>query len=413
MSAGENVRTLEASCIGAGLICPQAMRDMEGLQPQHFASAEHRLIWQAMQAVWSGGDAPDIVTVRAELERRGMLKRAGGATTLAECARDVPSPNAAAGYARRVRQMWVDRRMAAHAASLHSAAASGDRSAVDEALSQIRALREEAVEGEAFSHISQLDAAGRNAGCGTSLELLGKATDGAGWICGQMGVVKALRKTGKTALMTQEAMHIAATRGPVAYCSVADLPERQLVRRMMIQTGWKPEDQGELTDEWRSQLDSWPLHIWRRRRGWCLEDLCLQLMELRHREPALAAAFIDYGQRIRTRQDFGRDRTAQLELISRELQDLAEDLGIPVIVGSQVNAEGRTKGAGAWEEDAGLMVTIGDPSDTVLSSERGLWRSIQVELNRFGPPSTPTDITFDGGPGGTLTFGGWTPGGEA
>lgn len=70
-------RALLGAVLTVGLIPKEPPR------PEDFAAEAHRLTWQAVLSIASRGEAPDLLPVTWELQKTGLLERAGGAAYLA------------------------------------------------------------------------------------------------------------------------------------------------------------------------------------------------------------------------------------------------------------------------------------------------------------------------------------------
>jgi len=77
-----------------------------------------------------------------------------------------------------------------------------------------------------------------------------------------------------------------------------------------------------------------------------------------HRKKTLHLVGVDYAQIIKGQRIKGDTHERELAYISTSLQDLAKELQCAVILLSQVNAQGDTKGATAFEEAADLWLHI-------------------------------------------------------
>jgi replicative DNA helicase len=75
-----------------------------------------------------------------------------------------------------------------------------------------------------------------------------------------------------------------------------------------------------------------------------------------HREYGIKVAVVDYAQRIKGTKTESRE-IEQTEC-SNALQTLAGDLGITIIVPSQLNEDGETKHGKVWQEDADAVLLI-------------------------------------------------------
>src|SRR6202048_3737303 len=73
----------EQSVLGGMLLSKDAIADvLEKLQPSDFYRPAHQNIYDAILDLYGRGEPADAVTVAAELDRRGLLRRVGGAPYL-------------------------------------------------------------------------------------------------------------------------------------------------------------------------------------------------------------------------------------------------------------------------------------------------------------------------------------------
>lgn len=83
---------IEASVLGAMLFEPEATASgLAELQGTDFYSDNNRALFEAIRAVHDSGRPADILTVGAELQRRGHLDRLGGQSMLAELSETIAS----------------------------------------------------------------------------------------------------------------------------------------------------------------------------------------------------------------------------------------------------------------------------------------------------------------------------------
>ena len=69
----------EQSVLGAMLVNPNAITAVaESLSADDFYRDTHRLIYRAVITLYDKGEEVDVVTLSAQLEREGVLERAGG-----------------------------------------------------------------------------------------------------------------------------------------------------------------------------------------------------------------------------------------------------------------------------------------------------------------------------------------------
>jgi replicative DNA helicase len=102
--------TSEQATIGALLIDPKAItRVSDNLKPDHFFSAEHRVIYEAILDLEGSGRTIDLVNVTGRLEERKQLEDIGGVKYLSGLARSVPSSNSIESYANTVKDRYLQR----------------------------------------------------------------------------------------------------------------------------------------------------------------------------------------------------------------------------------------------------------------------------------------------------------------
>jgi replicative DNA helicase len=102
----------EVSVLGAALISTNAASDVvQILHAEYFYRNAHRLVFEAVQALQSTGEAVDTVTVTDWLGRRDRLDEVGGPAAIHDLTAAVPTAANAAHYARIVRQKALLRRL--------------------------------------------------------------------------------------------------------------------------------------------------------------------------------------------------------------------------------------------------------------------------------------------------------------
>ncbi|MCW2775836.1 MAG: replicative helicase [Nocardioides sp.] len=102
----------EQSVLGAMLISKDAIADVsEALRGVDFYRPSHETIHDAIIDLYGRGEPVDMVTVAAELQRRGELQRIGGASYLHTLSANVPIAANAGYYAEIVREKAILRRL--------------------------------------------------------------------------------------------------------------------------------------------------------------------------------------------------------------------------------------------------------------------------------------------------------------
>ena len=82
----------EMSVLGGMLLSKDAIADvLERLRPGDFYRPAHQNVYDAILDLYGRGEPADAVTVAAELDRRGLLRRIGGAPYLHTLISTVPT----------------------------------------------------------------------------------------------------------------------------------------------------------------------------------------------------------------------------------------------------------------------------------------------------------------------------------
>ncbi|OOK71065.1 replicative DNA helicase [Mycobacterium kansasii] len=102
----------EQSVLGGMLLSKDAIADvLERLRPGDFYRPAHQNVYDAILDLYGRGEPADAVTVAAELDRRGLLRRIGGAPYLHTLISTVPTAANAGYYASIVAEKAVLRRL--------------------------------------------------------------------------------------------------------------------------------------------------------------------------------------------------------------------------------------------------------------------------------------------------------------
>ena len=102
----------EQSVLGGMLLSKDAIADvLERLRPSDFYRPAHQNVYDAILDLYGRGEPADAVTVAAELDRRGLLRRIGGAPYLHTLISTVPTAANAGYYASIVAEKALLRRL--------------------------------------------------------------------------------------------------------------------------------------------------------------------------------------------------------------------------------------------------------------------------------------------------------------
>ncbi|MCL2330501.1 MAG: replicative DNA helicase [Phycisphaerae bacterium] len=380
----------EMSLLGSMMLSRDAIGDVLPLihrsQADRFYRPDHRLIFQTLIDMYDRGDPIDLVTVRNEMDRLGILERIGGKDYIIELAQSVPSHLHAEHYAQLVRDKAMLRDLiGASALMADEAYAHQDEARIilDRAEQALFKVTDQRIADQAAPirdsleeiwHLLESRDGNHITGVPTGFVELDDMLSG--MQPGEMIIVAARPSMGKTALGLSMAEHVSAVAGlPAAFFSM-EMSRRSVVQRLLCS---------------RARIDSHKM-----RRGMLneselgyLHDACGQLadvqlfvddtpgmsvLELRAKSRRLKSRFgiqcifVDYLQ-LMTSPGRSESRQQEVSEISRGLKALARELNIPVVVLAQLNRnpEGRTdnrprmsdlRESGSIEQDADVVMLI-------------------------------------------------------
>ena len=115
MSDAPQDEAAEQSTLGAMLLSRDAITSVAetGVREDHFYKPAHGEIYAAITALAANGEPADAITVSRELEKRGWLKKIGGAPYLHTLISVTPTAAGASSYARVVHDKWRQRQIIA------------------------------------------------------------------------------------------------------------------------------------------------------------------------------------------------------------------------------------------------------------------------------------------------------------
>lgn len=420
----------ERSTLGAVLVNNDHLDTVaDVLTTKSFFRDAHRKIFEAMAALSERKVAIDLLTLRQELNTRGILEEVGGPAYMASLADGVPRTTNVGHYAAIVADLALRRDVIYAANAITAEAYEGEHDGptlirkADERFLTLDARRsspfvtpEQAVNDLFIDFDHRLNHPGQLTGLDTGLTTLNEMTGG--WQNGDLILIPARTSMGKTGLALNMAARAAETAGPVAFFSL-EMSRQQVEYRLLshlsgvmlfrILRGW-------LVAAEYTKLSG----AFERRRALQLyvdDTSRIGIHDLRRKARRLKAAHglrqivVDYIQLV-TSGGRRRDQTRSEELgeISHRLKALGQELGVPVVATAQLSrapdgrADSRPKlsdirESGALEQDADVVAMI-HRKDHKESGEC----EILLEKQRNGPTG-PFIVNFDRD---TTTFTDWT-----
>jgi len=192
---------------------------------------------------------------------------------------------------------------------------------------------------------------------------LDKATGGMSQ--GNLVVVSAREKSGKTTLMLQTCVHNAREGRPVLIFS-SEMSRRDLMMRVALyetKTSYiryvnnhlRPEEWDKLR-KWGAEFKKLPFYV--RDGVFSVSDIAVE-SEAYVEQRGVRLIAVDYIQRVNPASGSKeKNREQEIAGISRDLKNVAMKLGVAVIALSQVNEDGRARESRAIEHDMDKMIFV-------------------------------------------------------
>ncbi len=405
----------EESVLGALLLERDAIIQVAStLRPEDFYRGTHAAIYRAVLDLYNRREPADIMTVAAELDRRGELENVGGYPALTALVGAVPTSVHVEYYGQVVERTSVLRRIISAGTQIVNIGYN-ERLEVDEALDAAqRAIHDVAQDrsGRDFVSIAQVLEAyfdkldflqqhrGEVVGVPTGFVDLDQLTGG--FQNSDLVILAARPGVGKTSLALGLA-HAAAQAGKTVAIFNLEMPAEQLVQRLLsMETGIDSHRLrlGIINDEeWESISRAFgklaELKIF-------IDDSPgIGIMELRSKARRLQAEHgldfiqIDYLQLMQgsKRSD---NRVQEVSEISRGLKGLARELNIPVLSMAQLSrsVESRSshipmlsdlRESGSIEQDADMVMFIYREELYDPETEKKGLAELHIAKHRNGP----------------------------
>jgi replicative DNA helicase len=346
----------ERQVIGGMMLDPSRVPDVAAIvAPGQFYCDAHQRIARQLLALCDRGLPIDALTLTEQLRAAGDLDAVGGAAYLAEILNGTPVAAHAVYHARIVLDRWNRRQLIAAGLSLTrdawdvgrdpqdiAAKAEATLAAIGGGGAQERIWNAPAGTAAALTRIDQCFQ-GRRSGLPTGLSDVDYALGG--FHCGELVVIAARPRVGKTALAAGMALHSATKGHPVLFVSL-EMTAPELFTRMLISMAKVDGNRlrnGTLTDEdltalkdAAKQLGQAALNV-DEGPGASVAEIRRTVSQLR-RAQGLELVLVDYLGRM-TPTDPRAKRSDQIGELARELKTLARQTQLPVVVLAQLNRE--------------------------------------------------------------------------
>ncbi len=413
----------EMSVLGGMLLSKDAIADvLERLRPGDFYKPAHQNVYDAILDLYGRGEPADAVTVSAELDRRGLLRRIGGAPYLHTLISTVPTAANAGFYAGIVAEKALLRRLVEAGTRVVQYGYAGAEGAdvteiVDRAQAEIYDVTEGrtsedfvALEDLLQPTMDEIDAIASNGGLArgvpTGFTDLDEVTNGLH--PGQMIVIAARPGMGKSTLGLDFLRSCSIKHQMASVIFSLEMSKSEIVMRLLsaearikladMRSGRMSDDDWTRLARRMSEISEAPLYI--------DDSPNLMMMEIRAKarrlkqKAGLSLIVIDYLQ-LMTSGKKVESRQQEVSEFSRQLKLLAKELEVPVVAMSQLNRgpEQRTdkkpmladlRESGAIEQDADMVILLHRPDAFERDDPRGGEADLILAKHRNGPTKTVT-----------------------
>jgi replicative DNA helicase len=379
----------ERSVLGAILVHNDAFNlAAQVIDSSDFYRDAHRRIFERMVQLNERNQAIDFVTLKEELSRAGEIDEVGGPAYVAALADGVPRATNVEYYARIVKEKSTLRSLIFAANKILTNAYEADQESdliLDEAESSIFAVADDRLKAgfvpmrdlvkDSFPKIEQLFEQKRLVtGVPTGFVDLDEMTRGLQ--PGDLIIVAARPSMGKTSLVLNIAQYVAIQPEHTVGFFSLEMSKESLFLRLL--TSEAQIDSHRLMSGAIGQKDygriSHALESLSAMRLFIDDTANVGVMEMRakarrlQKEHRLSLLVVDYIQLMSGRGRF-ENRTLELASISRSLKGLAKELGVPIVVLSQLSRAPESRSdhrpqlsdlreSGALEQDADVVVLI-------------------------------------------------------
>ena len=382
----------------------------------HFYRVSHQLIFRAITALRERGSAVDFVTVREELIRSGCLDDAGGPAYISSLTDGIPRSTNLDSYSRIVIEkarlcslIHVANAILTEAYAAEEPAdaiiANADRELLNLQIGHVGQMRSLADTGNARykEHERRSEHRGELRGVGTGFQSLDELT--LGLRPGDLDILAARTSIGKSSLAMNIAVNAARTGKRVAVFSL-EMTREQIEDRILaqlsgvalsrIQSGHlSPADFTTLTTA-LEEMHTLPIHI-DDGAGQTAADVRQGCRRIQRESGPVDLIIVDYVQLQRsmlTRK--GASRSEELSDTAQREKELAKELGVPVLLLSQLRRhDGRPqlsdlRESGALEQIADIVMflhrkdhRVSGPTELIVAKQRnGATGSLSLSLDR-------------------------------
>jgi replicative DNA helicase len=405
----------EMSVLGAMMLDSEVAGEVIEIIDSHaFHEPRHQLIFDALVDLYLARRKLDLVTLKAELEKRGTIEVVGGIEYCESLVVQVPTAAHAAEYAGIIREKAVLRQLLRTCESVIREVREGGEDP-DKLLDRAQALIFEVAAKRGAQPVEKLsdilkrtfqqiadihDRKARLLGLATGFYELDDLLSGLQG--SHLYIIAGRPSMGKTSLAMKIGEHVAVElKKPVLFYSL-EMAASQIAQQMLcshcrvdshrLRTGMLSESEYQKLNLGAGALAEAPMLI--------DDSADLSILEIRARarrqkaeHPDLGLVIVDYLQKVHAKSE---SREREVAVISSQLKSLAKELEIPVICLAQLNRnpEGREgnkpqlsdlRESGSIEQDADVVMLLYREDYYDRQTDQKNTCDIIVAKNRTGP----------------------------
>src|SRR5690349_2312969 len=416
----------EQSVLGSMLISKDAIADVtEAIRGTDFYRPSHETIYDVVLDLYGRGEPVDMVTVAAELQRRGELQRIGGAPYLHTLSANVPIAANAGYYAEIVREKAILRRLVDAGTKIVQIGYAGEGQVddiVDEAQAEVykitdkRATEDYAPLSDIMDGVlDEIEAiSNREAGIygvPTGFADFDDLTNG--FHGGQMIIVAARPAMGKSTLALDFCRAASIHNNLASVFFSLEMTRTEITMRLLSAEAKVPLNHirnGNMTDDaWAKlarkmgEVSSAPMFI-DDSPNMTMMEIRAKARRLRQRHD-LRLIVIDYLQ-LMTSGKKVESRQVEVSEFSRQIKLLAKELEVPIVALAQLNRGSEQRAdkkpmvsdlreSGSLEQDADIVMLVHREDMYERESPRAGEADIIVGKHRNGPMRDIT-VAFQG-----------------
>ena len=397
----------EQSVLGAILLDKDCIsgEGVDRLRSEYFFLPQHKVIFEVMYTLYTDGKPLDIVTILEELRASGKYDAAGGKQYLTQLAQLVPSVKNVKSYAEIVLEKFYVRSLMVAAKDIIADASDPTNEAgylldsAEQKIYDIRAGKDSTglrsvnnvLVNDTFKRINALNDPEKREeyiGIPTGLDKIDRMT--AGLNKTDLVIVGARPGTGKTSIMLNMARNVAVNHNKSVEVFSLEMSCDQLAQRLLSAEASIPSERfrsGDFkNDEWDRLVKAG--NLLGRAPIYLDDTAAITVPEIKSklRRNKVDVCFIDYLQLMNSTRPTD-NRVQEIAVITRNLKIMAKELGIPVVIASQLNrgsvssskdGKGRKpqmsdlRDSGSIEQDADIIFLLHRPDiNAIMDDENG------------------------------------------